>query len=206
MDAEEQEAKLTLAKFAERTYTTFISRVRAAERLSVRGMLWNIALATSSTATLAISVVSLSNPTYLGGRADLLACLFSILTLVLSLIVALFNYGARSRDMFHSYRTIQRVSVEAERLSGDPLEGETERQVLARLSDDYQLGLDQSENHTPLDYYIARKTSPASDETVQAKEKKERRHALAKQGALTLLPVAVILSAAWLMIWIVFSL
>jgi len=204
MDAEHQDVKLSLSKFAERTYTTFISRTRAAERLSVRGMLWNIALATSSTTTLAISVVSLSNPIYLGGRANLLACLFSILTLVLSLIVALFNYGARSRDMFHSYRTIQRVSVEAERLAGTGLSEQAERDELARLSGEYQLGLDQSENHTTLDYHLARRLPKGSDASTP--ERKERRRATLRQGSLTLLPVAVILSAACFLIWIVFSL
>jgi hypothetical protein len=197
---------LTLAKYALRTYTTFISRARAAERLNMRGVLWNIALATSSTATLAISVVSLASPKYLGGKADLVVCLFSIVTLVLSLIVALFNYGARSRDMFHSYRTIQRVSVEAERLAGADLSDADQQTHLARLDAEYQLGLDQSENHTTLDFFRARKIQAESTNPEEVKAKKDRTRASFMQDSLTVVPVAITIIAVGLLAWILLHL
>lgn len=202
MEPDTEDRKLTFAKFSERTYTTFISRARAAERLNIRGILWNIALATSSTATLAISVVSLASPSYLGGKANLIACLFSILTLVLSLIVALFNYGGRSRDMFHSYRTIQRVSVEAEQLAGSKLCAADEGRQLTRLNAEYQLGLDQSENHTTLDFLQARKVSLQPTEPAELKARRDRRRAIVQQGAVTLLPAIIILLAVSLLVWV----
>lgn len=193
-----------LAGFVDRTYTTFVSRARAAERLMTRGMLWTIALAVSSTLALALSVVSLSNPRSIGGKAGLIGCLFSILTLVLSLVVGLFNYSGRARDMFHSYRTIQRVSAEAEILATTVLT-ETERaNSLPRLNAAYQLGLDQSENHSRLDYYKARRV-PGTSTLRNSKERRLQVGASMQQGALNLIPVLIILASVGLLGWLLLN-
>lgn len=206
MESEHRVPKVSLRNFSERTYTTFVSRARAAERLSTQGTLWNIALAVSSTATLALSVVSLSNPQYMGGRAGLIACLFSILTLVLSLIVSLFNYGGRARDMFHSYRTIQRVSAEAERLDSITLTETDLNEALGRLDTEYQLGLDQSENHSTLDYWRARRIEPRSKDPGQVHARRQRFAAVIRQSALDLIPVTFIGAAACFMAWVFLNL
>ncbi|WP_170169893.1 SLATT domain-containing protein [Nocardioides aurantiacus] len=187
-----------LEKFERRTYTTFVSRARASERLGVRGMLWMIALSVASASTLCASVVSLANGPRPVSQADLGTTLFSLATLVLSLIVAALNYQSRSRDLFHSFRAIQRVSSQAESLRylGGPSAGggpET-----SALEGAYQDALDQSENHTTLDYHKARR--PRQDEHKREDERAQLR-ATILQGALTALPAVII---AVSLFWIVF--
>lgn len=150
-----------LKKLEERTYATFLARARAAERLRFRGELWAIALALSSTATLTASLASLFSPDLFGGKIGLASALSSIMTLVLSLVVATFRFEARSRDMFHSYRMIQRTSVEAERLSSSNMDRADELHAIQQLQAEYQLGLDQSENHTSSDHVRAKRRAPA---------------------------------------------
>lgn len=191
--------------FVNRTYTTFVSRARAAERLTTRGMLWTIALAVSSTLALALSVVSLSNPQYMGGKVGLTGCLFSILTLVLSLVVGLFNYNGRARDMFHSYRTIQRVSAEAEIILANELVTEIDIvNALHRLDAAYQLGLDQSENHSRLDFYKARKIS-AQSTLLDSREKRMAARAAIQQGILNYIPVSIIVVSVGLLGWLLLT-
>ena len=148
---------MDLEKFSERTYTTFTSRARAADRLSRRGNLWTIALALSSTATVVASILSLVRPNYIEGRGGLISLLSSVLTLVLSLIVSTLRYEARSRDLFHSFRSVQRVSAKAEHLSAQCLSTDESNRLSRELEADYQSALDLSENHTAGDYYRARK-------------------------------------------------
>jgi len=169
-------------------------------------MLWSVALAVSSTSTVAVSVVSLADTGYMHGKAALVACLFSILTLVLSLIVSLFNYGGRARDMFHSYRTIQRASVKAEVLALCCLGDEEKQRLIAELDADYQLGLDQSENHTTNDFARSQKIDAQSEDARQKQLKSARRWAIAKQGAVDAIPVAVTLASAFFLGWMFLSL
>jgi hypothetical protein len=58
------------------------------------------------------------------------------------------NLSGKSRDMFTSYRRIQRLSAEAERVAAqDPSE-----ENLSRLAGEYDDMLDNSENHRLCDY------------------------------------------------------
>jgi hypothetical protein len=195
-----------LGAFSERTYTTFVSRARASQRLATRGTLWGIALAVSSTATLAVSIAALFKPDLLGGRAGLWACLFSLLTLVWSLIVATFNYSGRSRDMFHSYRTIQRVSTRAERLASLGDDKRTGESTWDELDAEYQLGLDQSENHTTWDYYRARKPRAGSNQVEIRRERWLRRGAAVVQSLVDGVPLIIIVGSLALTCWVFLNL
>lgn len=104
------------------------------------------------------------------------------------------NYSARSRDLFHSFRAIQRVSSRAEsvRAFSPRDQAELER---PELESAYQDALDQSENHTTLDYHRARRTRSAhllGDRLAKAV-------AISAQGLITAMPLFVIAgSLTWL--------
>lgn len=186
-----------LEKFERRTYVTFLSRARASTRVATRGVLWMIALSVASAASLCVSVVSLSGAERPVSEADLASALFALATLVLSLIVASLDFQGRSRDLFHSFRAIQRVSARAESLRELPQRPQTVEDVRSGLESAYQDALDQSENHTTLDYYLAR--PPRAGEHKKTDDR-TRRLAFWAQGALTAFPVLVILaSVLWLM-------
>lgn len=187
-----------LKKFERRTYISFVSRARASERLGTRGMLWMIALSVASASALCASVISLADGARPVSRTDLGTALFTLATLVLSLIVAALNYQARSRDLFHSFRAIQRVSsqVESLRERGDS-RGDIETAISA-LEAAYQDALDQSENHTTMDYYKAR---PTRDDENRNADERARLRATVVQGALTTFPAVIIAVSIF---WIVF--
>lgn len=187
-----------LEKFERRTYITFVSRARASERLGTRGMLWMIALSVASASALCASVISLANGPHPVSRTDLGTALFTLATLVLSLIVAALNYQARSRDLFHSFRAVQRVSsqVESLRKRGESLS--TIASSITSLELAYQDALDKSENHTTLDYYKARRIR---EDRHKQEDELARRRATFYQGALTTVPVVIIVASLF---WIVY--
>lgn len=139
-----------------RSYTTYLARLRAHQRLATWGHLWTVCLATCSVAAVILSITSLAYPTTRAPHIDYVALLISLAMLVASLVVALFNFGGRSTEMKHAYRRAQRLSVRAESMQawghrehGLDLAKETER-----LESDYQDLLDESENHSTADYLL----------------------------------------------------
>ena len=70
-----------------RTYATYLTRLRTANRTRLRGQLWNLPLVTSPVVTLIVAVVSLSAPQVYSDRTDLLLVVLTVLTLVASIIV-----------------------------------------------------------------------------------------------------------------------
>lgn len=179
-----------------RTYLSFLCRARASERLELRGVLWMIALSTASAATLCASIFSLTNSPRPVSTIDLAATLFSLVTLVLSLIVSALNYQARSRDSFHSYREIQRVSSQIESLKHQELSLHEKVVYLTLLEMRYQGALDKSQNHTTFDYHRAKRVR---DDHHQTADRKDRQRAIMFQGAITALPLLITFSGlAWL--------
>jgi hypothetical protein len=187
-----------LRKFERRTYITFVSRARASERLGTRGMLWMIALSVASASALCASVISLANGPRPVSRTDLGTALFTLATLVLSLIVAALNYQARSRDLFHSFRAIQRVSSRVESLRERGESAATIASSIPALEAAYQDALDKSENHTTLDYHKAR---PTRDDEHKREDELTRRRATIYQGVLTAVPAVIIAVSLY---WIVY--
>lgn len=185
-----------LEKLERRTYVTFVSRARASERLGTRGMLWMIALSVASASALCASVISLANAPRPVSHTDLSTALFTLATLVLSLIVAALNYQARSRDLFHSFRAIQRVSSQIESMRERGESTGTMSTSATSLEFAYQDALDKSENHTTLDYHKAR---PIRDGEHKKKDESARRRATIYQGALTTVPIVITaISLFWL--------
>ena len=186
-----------MGKFERRTYITFVSRARASRRLEVRGILWMISLSVASAAALCASMFSLAIAPRPVSQIDLAAALFSLATLVLSLIVSALNYQSRSRDLFHSFRAAQRVSSQIESLRETSTDASVVAEERPSLELAYQDALDQSENHTTLDYHRAR---PVRDDSNKKSDERARNRALFLQGSLTGLPVLIILvSLYWLL-------
>lgn len=139
-----------LKTIEDRSYKTYKARLKSAERLQRTSHSWNAALIGTSIATTVASVALLVDPEVYGRRGEVLLVGISILALSASFVVATRNYGARAREMASSYRKIQRLSVEAERLQ--TLAAVTSEEVEA-LSERYQDLLDESENHTEADFF-----------------------------------------------------
>lgn len=137
-----------LQNLVNRSYITYRARIKASERLATLNTVWNIALMFGSVAVTINSVVMLVDRNALGPKGDVAMACASILTLVISVSVSGMNLSGKSRDMFTSYRRIQRLSADAERVVSD----QPTRNDLTRLSSEYDDMLDNSDNHRLCDY------------------------------------------------------
>lgn len=135
-------------KLVDRSYATYQSRIYASERLARLNTTWNVALMLGSVATTIDSVVLLVDDAALGPKGDVVLTCASILTLFVAVAISGMNLSGKSRDMFTSYRRIQRLSADVERAAvNDPTPS-----TLTRLAGEYDDMLDNSENHRLCDY------------------------------------------------------
>ncbi len=140
----------SLQKLEERSYKSYKGRMNASERLARRDRAWNVSLLSLTVSTTIASIGLLTDAQIYGTPGPTIFVCLSVLSLVISLVVAGLNYGARSRDLFNNYRRIQRLSSEVEHLrlsarKANPAE-------VKILLDRYNDLLDESENHNPADY------------------------------------------------------
>lgn len=159
METEQDSLAVQFAKLVDRSYTTYQSRVHASERLARLSATWNVALVVGTLAATIDSVVLLVDKSALGPRGDVVLTCASILTLFISVAISGMNLSGKSRDMFTSYRRIQRLSSEVERTAASRPSVE----ALFRLAGEYDDLLDNSENHRFCDFLKAepaRRTRP----------------------------------------------
>ena len=149
-DSARAQVQVDLAKFSEKTYLTYLTRLTASKRLAARNRAWNTSLISTAAASTISSVALLSDATIYGKTGPTLLVSVSILTLVISLVTSGIDYSGRSRDMFLNYRRIQTVSTDAERASTTP--SLQTQAVLDELTSRYNGLLDESENHTSTDF------------------------------------------------------
>lgn len=140
-------------RFEERTFTTFLARLNAHNRVRLRGNAWNAALIAISTSTCVAAIGQIAEADLYGEAGDLLFAVAALVTLVVSLVVTNRNYDGRARDLFDNYRRILEISAEAERLKALGVEASDTR--YSDLFESYQDILNQSENQVPGDYYKA---------------------------------------------------
>lgn len=138
-----------LDNLCRRSYKTYMGRLEAGKRLALCNHLWNGSLVALSTAMVVASVGMIADEKIYGPRGPIYLIALSITQLTSSLTVLNLEFGARSRDMFTNYRRIQRVSVDAENLR---LEKRPSKVMIRNLSNQYQMLLDESENHTTRDF------------------------------------------------------
>lgn len=139
-----------LEAFSEKTYRTYLARLRASKRLAARNRAWNTSLIATAAASTISSIALLSDDTIYGKTGPTLLVSIAVLMLVISLVTSGIDYSGRSRDMFLNYRRIQSISTEAERASKTP-HLQTE-ELLDDLMRRYDGLLDESENHTSVDF------------------------------------------------------
>jgi hypothetical protein len=127
--------------------------MEASRRLARRGQAWNAALVSLSVSTAIVAVGLLVDKSLLGSHGDALMACLAILVLAVSLVVPVAGYPRRSRDMFSNYRRMQRLAAEIEdsRASGKEVGDDLHRDFFEQ----YQSLLDESENHSPADFYKA---------------------------------------------------
>lgn len=143
-----------LESLCSRSYDTYRARLQASKRLAFRNRLWNASLVALSIGLVLGSIGMLADDRMYGPKGDTLLVALAVMQLSASLVVSGLNYGGRSRDMFTNYRRMQRLSVAAENLNREP---SPEPAAVRALSDEYQMLLDESENHTSADFYRASK-------------------------------------------------
>lgn len=140
----------SLKKLEDRSYKSYKGRMHASQRLALRDKAWNTSLLSLTVATTIASIGLLTDSQMYGTAGSTLFVCLAVLSLVISLVVAGLNYGARSRDLFNNYRRIQRLSAEVEHLrAGNATPSFAEVKVLL---DRYNDLLDESENHNAADY------------------------------------------------------
>jgi hypothetical protein len=139
----------SLEKLEDRSFKSYKGRMYASQRLALRDKAWNTSLLSLTVATTVASIGLLADSQMYGtGGSTLFVCL-AVLSLVISLVVAGLNYGARSRDLFNNYRRLQRLSTEVEHLRAD--NSAPSFAEVKVLLDRYNDLLDDSENHNSAD-------------------------------------------------------
>lgn len=152
MTEEYEDIASLFGKLVKRSYITYQSRIKASERLARLNAIWNLALMVSAVSVTITSVVLLVDDGALGIKGTVVLTCASIITLFISVAVSGMNLSGKSRDMFTSYRRIQRLSAQAER---EAVEDPCSR-ALASLASDYDDLLDNSDNHALCDYLKVR--------------------------------------------------
>jgi hypothetical protein len=137
----------------DRTYKTYKSRLKASERLRALGQAWNFSMLALCTSTAVATIGLLTDDKMYGAAGPTLVAVLAVLSLIASLVVAAQSYPARSRDMFASYRRVQRISATAESLRlRDSAPSQSQIDELLKAYND---ALDDSENHSGADYLRA---------------------------------------------------
>jgi len=146
----DRELAAAVERLEERSYTTYLARLKARDRLNLRNNAWNASLISLATSTTIASVGLLVDREMYGSGGEALLVSLAILSLVASLVVSSMNYGARSRAMEANYKRIQQISLSAESFFVNP--AAPTRQRLLELSNEYGISLENSENHSNSDY------------------------------------------------------
>lgn len=142
-----------LGALEDRIYMTYRSRLRSANRIRLRGQLWNLPLVTSPLVTIVVALVSLLAPRAYAPSTEALLLVLSILTLVVSIIVPTANYAVSAERLFVAYRTFQRLASKIEREKGMPRTMREARKLALRIDAEYQETLDATGNHSAADYW-----------------------------------------------------
>lgn len=136
-------------RLEDRSFKTYLSRIKAHQRLKRRANAWNASLIALSTSTTVASVGLLVNRNMYGRGGDALMLALAVLSLVSSLVVSSVSYGARAQAMESSYKKMQQISVMAESVMEGDLDPYRELQDIRR---EYLAAIESSENHSEADY------------------------------------------------------
>jgi len=175
-----------LADLERRSYKSYLARVQTERRLRRVGLTWNAAQTSLAVALIAVSVLYLAFPS---SQSDLMVVYLislSVLALAVSISVGSLDYSGRAREMFRNYRDLQSFSARVESIQKVTLF--STRRSLAGLQAEYDLLIDQAENHSNLDYELSQ--VPSGDAGVIS-----RRRLLMRRSVPFLLPLALMVIA-----------
>lgn len=179
----------------DKSFKTYKARLEACKRLEMRSRALNgLVVALSLAALIAASGMVRDKDLY-GPNGDVLWLFIAIFTFAGSLASSSVGYGARSRNMFQSYRRIQRLSVRAETAKYD--DAQHTEGIFTQINSEYDDLLDESENHTSADYLRARRQFSPSVEP----SKRERLQMIASATLTwvpwlaTLIPLVLVIPA-----------
>lgn len=154
-EAEDNGKPDALAILERRLQRTYKARVETARRYQARGNYWNVALVLASLTTAAVSVVSITAPDVYGPRGATLMVVLGIITLVVSVLVTSAQFQVQAEKFFHAYRSLQKLWVSADMESRKLTRTWDRNAAAARIDLDYQAVLDDTNNHSPADFYKA---------------------------------------------------
>lgn len=151
-----------LTTLEKRSYDTYKARLEACKRLEMRARALNGLVVALSLSSLIAAAGMVRDRDLYGPNGDALWLFISILTFAASLASSSMGYAARSRNMFQNYRKLQRLSVQAEAAKSDMKQWNRER--FDTLNAEYDDLLDESENHTTVDFLRAKRQSDPNKE------------------------------------------
>ncbi|WP_141743329.1 SLATT domain-containing protein [Corynebacterium sp. HMSC08F01] len=149
---------------------TYKSRLELEKRLSRELKQVEILVLTSSTCAMIVTIINLAAPNKPFEDTAIVVAIMSMLTLIGSLTISASNRRERSQKAFNTYRRIQRLRKELERLDlNSPTEAWPEK--IASIEAQYEGLIDSSENHSENDYFRALAGEKKSS---RAEKRKER--------------------------------
>lgn len=122
---------------------TYRARIRAQERLERNSFHTQLLMVWYALVGALLGVIAIRHPTFLGGDTDLIAAVFSVAILVISMLVANRDFRGRSIEMRLNYLALQALYNKA--CSEDVVMAQAE------IIDAYQQLLSSVENHAEID-------------------------------------------------------
>jgi hypothetical protein len=145
-----------LRPLSKRVHKTYLARLALAKRLQGRSLFWNGALVSLTLASTIASVGLLFNRALYGAQGGVVLVIMSVFVLVASLMVANARYSTRTLSAFNVYRELQRSSgVLWARVEGPFVRPVKAQRLHEQADTQYQVLLDNSENHSQGDYAAA---------------------------------------------------
>lgn len=148
----EDEIKRRILALEERYIKTYKARLEQQKRFNSSGKAWTWLLIVSSTMTLVASVVMLRDSAFFDENGDVLVTILSLLTLIGSLTSSSLRLQERSRDSFHAYRSLQKLTVKLEQLKASTSDVSELRKQVQGIENQYDQIIDSTENHHVSDY------------------------------------------------------
>lgn len=142
----------TLADLERRSYRSYRARIESERRLRRVGLSWSAAQTSLAVGLIAVSVLYLAYPQRQSTLMVVYLISLSVLALAVSVTVGALDYSGRAREMFRNYRAIQALSVRVESASKSRIL--ITKKFVDRLQSEYDLLLDNAENHTNLDWAV----------------------------------------------------
>lgn len=138
---------------ADRSYKSYGARLEASKRLRRIGNWWNAAQFSLASALIFVSIVFIVSDTSQTSLFAAVIIIFSILSLIVSIVVTFLDYSARATSMSINYRDLQAFSVRIESVVNSSRIVSDEEMRIYHI--EYDSIMDRSENHTPNDYAVS---------------------------------------------------